>query len=165
MKGRIPQTSKEGTRLLKTYKIAVLPGDGTGPEVVREGLKVLEAASKAAGFKYETKEYDWGGDRYLATGNVLPDDACEEMKKYDAIFLGAIGHPDVKPGILEKGILLALRFGLDQYINLRPVRLMPGVPSPLANRKPGDIDFWVVRENTEGEYSSIGGKMFPDTDR
>ena len=159
MKGRIPQTSKEEPRVLKTYKIAVLPGDGTGPEVVREGLKVLEAASKAAGFQYETKEYDWGGDRYLRTGNVLPDDACEEMKKYDAIFLGAIGHPDVKPGILEKGILLALRFGLDQYINLRPVKLYPNVETPLKGKGPAEIDYVVVRENTEGLYAGAGGVL------
>ncbi|HET6456974.1 MAG TPA: 3-isopropylmalate dehydrogenase, partial [Armatimonadota bacterium] len=144
---------------MKTYKIAVLPGDGTGPEVVREGLKVLEAASKAAGFQYETKEYDWGGDRYLRTGNVLPDDACEEMKKYDAIFLGAIGHPDVKPGILEKGILLALRFGLDQYINLRPVKLYPNVETPLKGKGPAEIDYVVVRENTEGLYAGAGGVL------
>ena len=144
---------------MKTYKIAVIPGDGTGPEVVREGLKVLEAASKAAGFKYETKEYDWGGDRYLRTSNVLPDDACEEMRKYDAIFLGAIGHPDVKPGILEKGILLALRFGLDQYINLRPVKLYPNVETPLKGKGPAEIDYVVVRENTEGLYVGAGGVL------
>ena len=144
---------------MKTYKIAVIPGDGTGPEVVREGLKVLEAASKAAGFSYQTKEYDWGGDRYLATGNVLPDDACEEMRKYGAIFLGAIGHPDVKPGILEKGILLALRFGLDQYINLRPVKLYPNVETPLKGKGPAEIDYVVVRENTEGLYAGAGGVL------
>jgi len=142
---------------LKTYKIAVIGGDGTGPEVVREGLKVLRAAASAAGFQYETTEYDWGGDRYLATGNVLPDDAADQMRKYDAIYLGAIGHPDVKPGILEKGILLRLRFALDQYINLRPVKLFPGVETPLKDKKPEDIDFVVVRENTEDAYVGMGG--------
>eukprot|EP00828_Plagiopyla_frontata_P004487 TRINITY_DN11635_c0_g1_i3.p2 TRINITY_DN11635_c0_g1~~TRINITY_DN11635_c0_g1_i3.p2 ORF type:complete len:108 (-),score=26.73 TRINITY_DN11635_c0_g1_i3:118-441(-) len=102
----------------KNYKIAVLPGDGTGPEVVAEGLKVLHAAAEKFGFTVETKSYDWGGDRYLKTGNVLPDDAAESLKQHDAVFLGAIGHPDVKPGILEKGILLKLRFELDQYLSL-----------------------------------------------
>jgi 3-isopropylmalate dehydrogenase len=141
------------------YKIAVIPGDGTGPEVVREGLKVLEAASRKVGFQYETHNYDWGGDRYLATGEVLPANAVEEMSKYDAIFLGAIGHPDVKPGILEKGILLALRFGLDQYINLRPVKLYPGVETPLRDKGPEEIDYVVVRENTEGLYAGAGGVL------
>lgn len=144
---------------MKTYKIAVIPGDGTGPEVVREGLKVLKSVSEVAGFQYETTEYDWGGDRYLRTGEVLPENAIEEMKKYDAIYLGAIGHPDVKPGILEKGILLALRFGLDQYINLRPVKLYPGVDTPLKDKKPEDIDYVVVRENTEGLYAGAGGVL------
>lgn len=144
---------------MKTYKIAVIPGDGTGPEVIREGLKVLKSVSEVAGFQYETTEYDWGGDRYLRTGEVLPENAIEEMKKYDAIYLGAIGHPDVKPGILEKGILLALRFGLDQYINLRPVKLYPGVDTPLKDKKPEDIDYVVVRENTEGLYAGAGGVL------
>ena len=144
---------------MKTYKIAVLPGDGTGPEVVREGLKVLKAASEVTGFTYTTQEYDWGGDRYLATGNILPDNAAEELKKYDAVYLGAIGHPDVKPGILEKGILLALRFSLDQYINLRPVKLYPGVDTPLKDKGPAEIDYVVVRENTEGLYVGAGGVL------
>ncbi|MCL6628873.1 MAG: 3-isopropylmalate dehydrogenase [Armatimonadetes bacterium] len=144
---------------MKTYKIAVIPGDGTGPEVVAEGLKVLQAVSEVTGVKYETTEYDWGGERYLRTGNVLPDNAFDEMKQYDAIYLGAIGHPDVKPGILEKGILLALRFGLDQYINLRPVKLYPGVETPLKDKGPEDIDYVVVRENTEGLYAGAGGVL------
>lgn len=139
------------------YNIAVLPGDGTGPEVVREGLKVLEAAASKFGFRYDTTEYDFGGDRYLRTGEVLPDSASAELAKYDAIYLGAIGHPDVKPGILEKGILLRLRFELDLYINLRPVKLYPGVDIPLKDKGPEDIDFIVVRENTEGLYSGGGG--------
>ena len=144
---------------MKTYKIAVIGGDGTGPEVVAEGLKVLKAASDVTGFKYETTAYDWGGDRYLRTGNVLPDDAADQMRKHDAIYLGAIGHPDVKPGILEKGILLALRFGLDQYINLRPVKLYPGVETPLKDKGPAEIDYVVVRENTEGLYTGAGGVL------
>ncbi len=139
------------------YKIGVMPGDGTGPEVVREGLKVLEAAAEKYGFKYELVQYDFGGDRYLKTGETLPDSAIEEFKKLDAIFLGAIGHTDVKPGILEKGILLKARFALDQYINLRPVKLYPGVETPLKDKGPDDIDYVVVRENTEGLYAGAGG--------
>ena len=141
----------------KNYKLAVLPGDGTGPEVVAEGMKVLDAASRKFGFGYTAQYFDWGGERYLKTGEVLPEDAPETLKKFDAVFLGAIGHPKVKPGILEKGILLKLRFDLDQYINLRPVKLYPGVETPLANKKPEDIDYVVVRENTGGIYTGIGG--------
>ena len=140
----------------KAYKLAVIGGDGTGPEVVKEGLKVLEAVSEKCGFKYETVDYDFGGDRYLRTGEVLPDSALPELKTFDAIYLGAIGHPDVKPGILEKGILLTIRFGLDQYINLRPVRLYDERFCPLKDKKPEDVDFVVVRENTEGLYKGMG---------
>lgn len=140
-------------------KIAVLGGDGTGPEVVAEALKCLKVVSDKVGFKYETTEFDWGGDRYLSTGEVLPADAPETLKKFDAVLLGAIGHPGVKPGILEKGILLHLRFALDQYINLRPVKLYEGVETPLAGKGPKDIDFVVVRENTEGLYVGTGGFM------
>ncbi len=141
----------------KNFSIAVLPGDGTGPEVVAEGIKVLEAVGAKDGVKFDFHTYDFGGERYLRTGEVLPETASEELKKYDAIFLGAIGHPDVKPGVLEKGILLRLRFELDQYINLRPVKLYPGVETPLKDKKPEDIDFVVVRENTEGLYTGAGG--------
>ncbi len=141
----------------KTYNIAVLPGDGTGPEVVNEGIKVLKAASDKFGFKLNFELFDFGGDRYLKTGEILPDSAIEEFRKFDSIFLGAIGHPDVKPGILEKGILLKLRFDLDQYINLRPVKLYPGVPTPLKDKGPEDIDYVVVRENVGGLYTGIGG--------
>ena len=139
------------------HKIAVIPGDGTGPEVVREGLKALAAVAEKVGFEYETQEYDFGGDRYLRTGEALPESAVEELRQFDAIYLGAIGHPDVKPGILEKGILLRLRFELDQYINLRPVKLYPNVDTPLKDKGPEDIDFVVVRENTEGLYAGSGG--------
>jgi len=142
---------------MKTYKIAVLPGDGTGPEVVAEGMKVLNAAAAKFGFKLAANRYDFGGERYLATGEVLPDNAVDEMRKHDAIFLGAIGHPGVKPGILEKGILLRLRFELDQYINLRPVKLFPGVETPLKDKGPEEIDYTVVRENTGGLYTGVGG--------
>lgn len=143
----------------KTYKIAVMGGDGTGPEVVAEGRKVLNAVSKRFGFKLEETEFDFGGERYKRTGETLPDSAIEDLRKFDAIFLGAIGHPDVKPGILEKGILLKARFALDQYINLRPVKLFPGVETPLKNKGPEDIDFIVVRENTEGLYVGTGGYL------
>jgi 3-isopropylmalate dehydrogenase len=139
------------------YKIAVIGGDGTGPEVTREALKVLDAAAKACGFKYERTDFDFGGDRYLRTKEVLPESAVGELQGFDAILLGAIGHPDVKPGILEKGILLRLRFELDLYINLRPVKLYPGVPTPLKDKGPDEIDFVVVRENTEGLYAGAGG--------
>jgi len=141
---------------MTSYKIAVIPGDGTGPEVVREGLKVLQAAAQKSGFKYETVHYDFGGERYLKTKEVLPPTAVKELKTFDAIYLGAIGHPDVKPGILEKGILLKLRFDLDQYINLRPVKLYDERFCPLKNKTPKDIDFVVVRENSEGLYKGLG---------
>ncbi|UCD35126.1 MAG: 3-isopropylmalate dehydrogenase [Nitrospiraceae bacterium] len=143
----------------KTYNIAVVPGDGTGPEVVAEGVKVLKAAAAKAGFKVELHYLDFGGERYLKTGETLPEGAVDEMKQYDAIYLGAIGHPDVKPGILEKGILLTLRFKLDQYINLRPVKLYPGIDCPIKGKGPEHIDFVVVRENTEGLYAGAGGVL------
>ena len=138
-------------------KIAVIPGDGTGPEVVREGLKVLAAVAAQEGFAYETAEFDYGGERYLQTDKVISDEEVQELRAFDAIYLGAVGHPDVAPGILEKGLLLKLRFDLDQYINLRPVKLYPGVECPLKDKGPADIDFIVVRENTEDLYSGGGG--------
>lgn len=141
----------------QTYKIAVIPGDGTGTEVINEALKVLDAAAGKFDFKLDKTPYDFGGERYLRTGEVLPETAVEELRGHDAILLGAIGHPDVKPGILEKGILLHLRFELDQYINLRPVKLYPGVETPLKNKGPEDIDYVVVRENTGDIYTGIGG--------
>ncbi len=139
------------------HKIAVIPGDGTGPEVIAEGLKVLKTVSEKFKFKYQLEHFDLGGERYLRTREILPDSVLEELKGMDAIYLGAIGHPEVKPGILEQGILLKIRFQLDQYINLRPVRLYPGVETPLKDKKPEDIDFIVVRENTEGAYLGAGG--------
>jgi 3-isopropylmalate dehydrogenase len=139
------------------HRIAVIPGDGTGPEVVAEGLKALKAASEKFGFKYELKHYDLGGERYLRTKETLPDAILKELRGMDAIYLGAIGHPGVKPGILEKEILLRTRFELDQYVNLRPIKLYPGVETPLKDKKAEDIDFVVVRENTEGAYIGAGG--------
>jgi 3-isopropylmalate dehydrogenase len=149
--------------MAKNYRIAVIPGDGTGPEVIREALKALDAASQKAGFSTEKVYFDLGGERYLRTGEILPEGALEDLGKFDAILLGAIGHPDVKPGILEKGLLLQLRFKLDQYINLRPVILYPGVETPLKDKGPEDINFVVVRENTEGLYAGAGGFLRKDT--
>jgi 3-isopropylmalate dehydrogenase len=139
-----------------TYKIAVIGGDGTGPEVVREGLKVMQAAGKKFGFKYETKDFDFTGQRYLKTGKLVDDNDVAELKKYNAIYLGAVGDPKVKPGIIETGVLLKLRFALDQYINLRPVKLYNSAYCPLKDKKPEDIDFVVVRENSEGLYKGMG---------
>jgi 3-isopropylmalate dehydrogenase len=146
----------------------VIGGDGTGPEVVAEGLKVLAAASKKAGFQYTLTDFNVSGERYLSAGGdptkpsipVISDAEIAELRKFDAVYLGAVGHPKIAPGILEKGLLLRLRFELDQYINLRPVRLYPGVESPLRDKKPEDIDFVVVRENTEGIYTGMGGVQY-----
>lgn len=148
---------------MKSYNIALMPGDGTGPEVVREGIKVLDVVSAAYGLKLNYEEYDFGGERYMRTGECLPDNAVDELKKHDSIFLGAIGHPDVKPGILELGILLKLRFALDQYINLRPVKLYPNVDTPLKDKGPEHIDFTVIRENTGGIYTGMGGAAMVGT--
>lgn len=139
------------------YKIAVMPGDGTGPEVTAEAVKVLKVAAEKFGFKMELTEFDFGGERYKRTGETLPDSGVEELRQFDSILLGAIGHPDVAPGILEKGILLKARFALDQYINLRPVRLYPGVDTPLKDKGPEEIDYVVVRENTGDAYTGTGG--------
>jgi 3-isopropylmalate dehydrogenase len=138
-------------------KIAVIGGDGTGPEVTNEALKVLAAVAQAESFTYELTDLDWGGQRYLDTGEIIPDGGIETLRAHDAIYLGAVGHPDVTPGVIEKGLLLTLRFQLDQYINLRPVKLYPGVETPLAGKGPDEIDFVVVRENTEDLYAGIGG--------
>ena len=152
-------------------RIAVIGGDGTGPEVVAEGLKVLKAVAEKVGFEYTTQDFDVSGDRYLAAGGdpntpsipVISDEEIAELATFDAIYLGAVGHPDVAPGIIEKGLLLKARFQLDQYINLRPVMLYPGVETPLAGKTSDDIDFVVVRENTEGLYSGMGGVQYKDT--
>ena len=143
----------------KEYNIAVIPGDGTGPEVVAEGVKVLETVADISGFSFKFTYYCLGGDHYKATGEIISDETIESLATSDAICLGAIGHPDVRPGILEKGILLKLRFHFDQYVNLRPVKLYEGVDTPLKNKGPEDIDFVVVRENTEGLYAGAGGHL------
>jgi len=152
-------------------RIAVIGGDGTGPEVAAEGLKVLKAVAGKVGLDCQTKAFDFSGDRYLAAGGdpdkpsipVIHAEEIAELKAFDAIYLGAVGHPKIAPGILEKGLLLQLRFELDQYINLRPVKLYPGVPTPLAGKGPEDIDFVVVRENTEGIYTGMGGIQYVGT--
>jgi 3-isopropylmalate dehydrogenase len=149
--------------MAKTYHIAVIPGDGTGPEVTAEAVKVLKTAANKFQFKADLTTFDFGGERYKRTGETLPDSAVEELRKFDAILLGAIGHPEVPPGILEKGILLKARFELDQYINLRPVKLYPGVETPLKDKGPQDIDFVVVRENTGDAYTGTGGVTMKGT--
>ena len=151
----------------KQYRIAVIPGDGIGKEVVPEGLRVLEQAAKKHGVSLHFDHFDFASwDYYEKHGEMMPEDWKAKIGKHDAIYFGAVGWPAKIPDHISLwGSLIKFRREFDQYVNLRPVRLMPGVPSPLANRKPGDIDFWVVRENTEGEYSSVGGRMFPDTDR
>ena len=151
----------------KFYRIAVIPGDGIGKEVVPEGVRALEKASAKFGFELKQDWFDFAScDYYLAHGKMMPDDWKEKLTRYDAIYFGAVGWPAKVPDHISLwGSLILWRREFDQYINLRPVRLMPGVPSPLAGRKPGDIDFWVIRENTDGEYSSIGGRMFHGTER
>src|SRR6201982_124444 len=151
----------------RVYRIAVIPGDGIGKEVVPEGVRVLEAAAKKFGFELPQDDFDFASyDYYAKHERMMPEDWKERIGAHDAIYFGAVGWPAKIPDHISLwDSLIKFRREFDQYVNLRPVRLMPGVPSPLANRKPGDIDFWVVRENTEGEYSSVGGRMFPDTDR
>jgi len=151
----------------KFYRIAVIPGDGIGKEVMPEGVRVLEKASAKHGFAIKLDWFDFAScDYYLKHGDMMPADWKETLARYDAIYFGAVGWPAKVPDHVSLwGSLIKWRREFDQYVNLRPVRLMPGVPSPLAGRQPGDIDFWVVRENTEGEYSAIGGRMFAGTER
>jgi 3-isopropylmalate dehydrogenase len=143
----------------KKLKIAVIGGDGTGPEVTAEAVKVLKAVGKLEKIDLQFDEFDIGGERYLKTGMTITDDEVAKLRRYSSILLGAIGHPNVPPGILEKALLLRLRFEFDQYINLRPVKLLPGVETPLKDKGPDDVDFVVVRENTEDLYTGIGGIM------
>ena len=141
------------------YRIAVIGGDGIGPEVTEQGLKSLAAAAGKGGFTFETNHYDLGGDRYLRTGEVLPGSVETELAEHDAILLGAVGTPDVPPGVLERGLLLRLRFNFDLYVNLRPVKLLPGVPTPIAGLLPENCDMLIARENTEGTYTGSGGTI------
>lgn len=145
--------------MAKSYKIALIGGDGTGPEVVAEAVKVVKAAAKKGGFSLSFKSFNYGGERYKKTGETISDKEIDGLRQFDAILLGAIGHPDVAPGILEKGILLKTRFALDLYVNLRPVKLFPGVETPLKDKGPKEIDYVVVRENTEGLYAGAGGVL------
>ncbi len=149
---------------MKRYRIASIPGDGIGKEVVPEGMRVLEAVGRKHGIGFDWQHFDWSCERYAATGAMMPDDGLAQIKGYDAIFFGAVGFPTVLDHVSLWGLLIPMRRGFQQYVNLRPVRLMPGIRSPLAGREAGDIDFWIVRENTEGEYSSVGGRMFEGTD-
>ena len=144
---------------MKTHNIALLPGDGIGPEIIAEGRKVIDAVAQKERFKVKWTPYPFGADHYLATKELLNEDALKEMGKMDAIYLGALGDPRVTPGVLEKGVLLALRFYFDQYVNLRPIKLLEGIECPLKNKGPKDIDFYVVRENTEDFYVGIGGAI------
>src|SRR3954452_24248380 len=150
---------------MKKFKLAVIPGDGIGNEVVPEGLRVLEAVGAQFGIGFDLQHFGWNCETYKATGRMMPEDGIARLRDHDAIFLGAIGFPGVPDHISLWGLLIPIRREFDQYVNLRPVRLLPGIEPPIRNRKPGDIDFWVVRENTEGEYSQIGGRLHPGTER
>jgi len=145
-------------------RIAVIPGDGIGHEVVPEGIRVLEAAAARFDIPFKFETYDWGCERYHKTGAMMPEDGLDQIRDSDAIFLGAVGFPGVPDHVSLWGLLIPIRRQFQQYINLRPVRLFEGIASPLAGREPGDIDYWIVRENNEGEYSSVGGRMFEGTD-
>lgn len=149
---------------MSQFNIAVIPGDGIGTEVIPEGLKVLEAAASKHQVKFNFTHFDWSCETYHRTGRMMPEDGLEQLKKFDAIFLGAVGFPGVPDHISLWGLLLPIRRAFNQYVNLRPVRLFEGIKSPLADKKPGDIDFYVVRENVEGEYSAIGGIQYEGTD-
>src|ERR1700722_19546664 len=151
--------------MARTHRIAVLPGDGIGKETVPESLKVLDAASRRFGFGLELTHYDWSCETYKDTGKMMPDDGLDQLAKSDSVLLGAVGWPGVPDHVSLWGLLIPIRRGFDQYVNLRPCKLLPGVRTPLANRTEADIDFYVVRENTEGEYSSVGGRMFEGTER
>jgi len=149
---------------MRQHRIAVIPGDGIGKEVVPEGLRVLEAAGRRFGFALETTAFDWSGERYAETGRMMPDDGLARLRPFDAIFLGAVGWPGVPDHVSLWGLLIPIRRAFRQYVNLRPVRLLPGVRSPLAGRTPADIDMIIVRENNEGEYSEIGGRLYKGTE-
>ena len=150
---------------MQDFRIAVIPGDGIGKEVVPEGIRVLEAAAAKHGLRFHWEEFPWSCEQYLETGRMMPEDGLDQIRHHDAIFLGAVGFPGVPDHISLWGLLIPIRRGFRQYANLRPVKLMPGVPCPLAGRQVGDIDFIVVRENNEGEYSSIGGRLYEGTDQ
>ena len=148
---------------MKTYEIAVIPGDGIGKEVVPEGLKVIEAAGAKFGIGFRFRHFDWGCETYKTSGRMMPADGIARLRDHDAIFLGAVGFPGVPDHVSLSGMLIPIRREFDQYVNLLPVRLLSGIVAPLRDRNPGDIDFWIVRENTEGEYSQIGGRLHAGT--
>ena len=150
--------------MTKIVKIALIPGDGIGKEVMPEGVRVLEAAASKYGLNLEWTEFDWSCETYLETGQMMPEDGIDQLRPFDAVYLGAVGFPSVPDHVSLWGLLIPIRREFDQYVNLRPVRLFEGVPCPLANKKPGDIDFYVVRENVEGEYSAIGGIQYEGTE-
>jgi len=151
---------------MKKFRIAVIPGDGIGKEVMPEGLRALEAVGRKFDIQWKFDEFDWSCDYYAKHGRMMPEDGLDQLRNHDAVFFGAVGCPEKVPDHVSLwGLLIPFRRGYDQYVNLRPVRLMPGMKCPLADRKPGDIDFWVVRENSEGEYSSVGGRMYGGTER
>jgi tartrate dehydrogenase/decarboxylase/D-malate dehydrogenase len=149
---------------LKRFRIAVIPGDGIGKEVVPEAIRVLDAAARRFAFELVWQSFDWSCERYVDTGRMMPEDGLDELRPFDAIFLGAVGRPDVPDHISLWGLLIPIRRGFQQYVNLRPVRLWEGIETPLKNWKPGEIDFTIVRENNEGEYSNIGGRIFEGTE-
>jgi tartrate dehydrogenase/decarboxylase / D-malate dehydrogenase len=149
---------------MKKHRIAVIPGDGIGTEVVPEGIRVLDAAARKHGIEFQWDHFPWSCEWYQKHGRMMPEDGLSQIRHHDAIFLGAVGFPGVPDHVSLWGLLIPIRRQFQQYANIRPVRLMEGVPSPLRDRKPGDIDFWVVRENNEGEYSSIGGRIFEGTE-
>jgi tartrate dehydrogenase/decarboxylase/D-malate dehydrogenase len=149
---------------MKSYRVAVIPGDGIGKEVVPEGQKVLEAAARKHGFGLDWTHFDWSCDRYLKTGEFMPKNGIDQLRKFDAIYLGAVGWPGIPDHVSLWGLLIPIRRSFEQYVNLRPVRLLKGVPCPLAGKKPGDIEYWIVRENCEGEYSNIGGRIYEGTE-
>ncbi len=149
---------------MKSFKIAVIAGDGIGKEVVPEGMRVVEAAGRRFGFECRWQEFDWSCETYLKTGLMMPADGLQQLRAFDAIFLGAVGHPSVPDHVSLWGLLIPIRRTFRQYVNLRPVRLFRGIESPLKNWQPGQIDFSIVRENNEGEYSNIGGRLYEGTD-
>ncbi|HEY7608091.1 MAG TPA: tartrate dehydrogenase [Alphaproteobacteria bacterium] len=149
---------------MKKYKVAVIPGDGIGKEVVPEGQRVLEAAARKHGFALDWTHFDWSCDRYLKSGEFMPKDGIDRLRGFDAIYLGAVGWPGIPDHVSLWGLLIPIRRSFEQYVNLRPVRLLKGVPCPLAGKKPGDIEYWIVRENCEGEYSNIGGRIYEGTE-
>ncbi|MFT9094466.1 MAG: isocitrate/isopropylmalate family dehydrogenase, partial [Gluconobacter cerinus] len=149
---------------MPTYKIAVLPGDGIGKEVMPEAIKVLDTVGRLCGIGFDYTHFDWSCETWLKTGQMMPEDGMSQLAQNDAILLGAVGYPGVPDHLSLWGLLLKIRREFDQYVNLRPVRLLPGIPCPLANKQPGDVDFWIVRENVEGEYSQVGGRFAEGTE-